>query len=57
LQALFGRDRIFFGFEDVSARAPAERGVEFISPPQKQPCGTFAIMKNCEANQFVLGSD
>jgi hypothetical protein len=30
------------------------RGVEFVSPPKKEPWGTFAIMKDVEGNQFVL---
>jgi predicted enzyme related to lactoylglutathione lyase len=32
------------------------RGVEFAGPPQKQPWGTFAIMKDSEGNQIVLAS-
>ena len=32
------------------------RGVEFASSPQKQPWGTFAIMKDSEGNQVVLAS-
>ena len=32
------------------------RGVEFAGPPQKQPYGTFAILKDSEGNQIVLGS-
>ena len=32
------------------------RGVEFGEPPQKQPWGTFAIMKDSEGNQIVLSS-
>ena len=45
--------------DDVEAtwRQLSERGVEFVSPPQKQPWGSFAIMKDSEGNQFVLGSD
>lgn len=34
----------------------AGRGVEFAEPPQKQPWGTFAIMKDSEGNQIVLSS-
>ena len=30
------------------------RGVDFAGPPQKQPWGTFAIMKDSEGNQIVL---
>ena len=32
------------------------RGVEFVSPPQSQPWGTFAIFKDVDGNQFVLSS-
>ena len=32
------------------------RGVEFIGPPQKQSWGTFAILKDSEGNQIVLGT-
>ena len=32
------------------------RGVEFAGPPQKQPWGKFAIMKDSEGNQIVLSS-
>jgi len=45
--------------DDVEAtyRQLSERGVEFEGPPQKQPWGSFVIMKDCEGNQFVVGSD
>ena len=32
------------------------RGVDFAEPPQKQPWGTFAILKDSEGNQIVLSS-
>ena len=32
------------------------KGVEFISPPQKQPWGTFAKFKDPDGNEFVLSS-
>ena len=32
------------------------KGVEFTSEPQKQPWGTFAMMKDSEGNQIVLAS-
>ncbi len=32
------------------------RGVEFTGPPQKQPWGTFAILKDSEGNQIVLAA-
>ncbi|MGA7713689.1 MAG: VOC family protein [Rhizomicrobium sp.] len=45
--------------DDVGAtyRQLSERGVEFEAPPQKQPWGTYTIMKDSEGNRFVLGSD
>jgi predicted enzyme related to lactoylglutathione lyase len=45
--------------DDVEAtyRQLSERGVEFDGPPQKQPWGTFVIMKDSEDNRFVLSSD
>ena len=33
-----------------------ERGVEFVSEPAKQGWGTFAIFKDPDGNQFVIGS-
>ncbi len=32
------------------------KGVEFAGPPQKQPWGTFAIMKDPDGNQIVLSA-
>jgi predicted enzyme related to lactoylglutathione lyase len=32
------------------------RGVEFTSPPQKQPWGTFTTFKDPDGNEFVLSS-
>jgi predicted enzyme related to lactoylglutathione lyase len=45
--------------DDVEAtwRQLSLRGVEFEGPPQKQPWGTYAIMKDSEGNRFVIGSD
>lgn len=31
-------------------------GVEFAKPPRTEPWGTFAILKDSEGNQIVLGS-
>ena len=47
-----------FACDDVEAthRQLSERGVEFVSGPQKQPWGTFAVMKDPDGNQFVLSS-
>jgi predicted enzyme related to lactoylglutathione lyase len=38
-------------FDELTAR-----GVEFDKPPQAQPWGVFAIMKDSEGNQFVLST-
>lgn len=38
-------------YEELSGR-----GVEFVSEPQKEPWGTFAIFKDPDGNQFVLSS-
>jgi len=32
------------------------KGVEFDKPPQTQPWGVFAIMKDSEGNQFVMST-
>jgi len=47
-----------FACDDVEAtfRQLAGRDVEFISPPKKEPWGTFAIMKDPDGNEFVLSS-
>ena len=47
-----------FACDDVEAtyRQLTERGVEFKGPPEKQPWGTYAIFKDLEGNEFVLGS-
>ena len=47
-----------FACDDVehAYRKLVEKGVEFEGPPQKQPWGTFAIFKDPEGNEFVLGS-
>ncbi len=38
-------------YEDLRAK-----GVEFVSPPAKQPWGEYAIFKDPDGNQFVLSS-
>lgn len=47
-----------FACDDVEAthRQLTARGVQFKSPPQKQPWGTYAIFIDDEGNEFVLGS-
>ena len=44
--------------DDVEAtyRQLSERGVEFVTPPQAQPWGTFAVFCDPDGNQFVLSS-
>jgi predicted enzyme related to lactoylglutathione lyase len=44
-------DNIEKTYEELVAR-----GVEFVKPPQKQAWGSFAIFKDSEGNQIVLGS-
>ena len=47
-----------FACDDVEAtyRQLSARGVEFRGPPEKQPWGTFAVFKDTEGNEFVMGS-
>jgi predicted enzyme related to lactoylglutathione lyase len=47
-----------FACDDVEAtyRQLLAKDVEFVKPPTKQPWGTYAIFKDWEDNQFVLGS-
>lgn len=49
---------ITFMADDVeaTARELAERGVEFVQPPQKADWGTAAIFKDVDGNQFVLST-
>jgi predicted enzyme related to lactoylglutathione lyase len=53
-----GQFRGALACDDVEAtyRQLTARGVEFASPPEKQPWGTFAIMRDTEGNSFVLSS-
>jgi predicted enzyme related to lactoylglutathione lyase len=44
-------DNVEKAYGELSAR-----GVEFTSPPQKQPWGNFAIFKDSEDNKIVLSS-
>lgn len=37
-------------------RELSDRGVEFVSPPKKEPWGTSAVFKDSEGNEFVLSS-
>ena len=47
-----------FACDDVAAtyRQLSSRGVEFVSGPERQPWGEFAIFKDPDGNQFVLSS-
>jgi catechol 2,3-dioxygenase-like lactoylglutathione lyase family enzyme len=47
----FACDNVEKTYEELLAR-----GVEFLGPPEKQPWGTFAIFKDPDGNQFVMGS-
>ena len=53
-----GRVGFFLRVEDFGAAYArmTSAGVEFVSPPQKQPWGEFAIFKDLDGNQFVLSS-
>ena len=44
-------DNVDRTYEELKAR-----GVEFESPPRKEPWGTFAIIKDPDGNTFVLSS-
>jgi predicted enzyme related to lactoylglutathione lyase len=44
-------DNVERTYEELKAR-----GVEFASPPKKEPWGTFAVMKDPDGNEFVLSS-
>jgi predicted enzyme related to lactoylglutathione lyase len=41
---------------EATHRQLSKRGVEFDSPPQKQPWGTFATFRDPDGNRFVLSS-
>ena len=47
----FACDNVERTYEELKSR-----GVEFTSPPTKQPWGTFALFKDSDENQFVLSS-
>ncbi len=47
----FHCDDIDKTYEELTAK-----GVEFTGPPQRQPWGTFAMMKDSEGNSFVLSA-
>ena len=41
---------------EATYRQLSAKGVEFVTEPQQQPWGTYAIMKDSEGNEFVLSS-
>ncbi|MFC5489247.1 VOC family protein [Dokdonella soli] len=47
-----------FACDDTEAtyRQLKQRGVEFVSEPKTEPWGTYAIFRDPDGNQFVLGS-
>ena len=49
---------VVFATDDVEATYAelSGRGVEFDSPPEKQPWGMFAAFRDPDGNQFVLSS-
>ncbi len=46
-----------FACDDTNAtyRQLKQRGVEFVSEPKDEPWGTYAIFRDPDGNQFVLG--
>lgn len=46
-----GCDNVEYTYEKLKAK-----GVEFTSPPTKQPWGTFCMFKDPDGNSFVLSS-
>lgn len=49
--ASFACDNVERTYEELSGR-----GVTFVTKPEKQPWGTFAIFTDPDGNQFVMGS-
>ena len=49
--ASFACDNVERTYEELSGR-----GVNFVTKPEKQPWGTFAIFTDPDGNQFVMGS-
>lgn len=47
----FACDNVEKTYEELRAR-----GVEFVAPPKKEPWGTYAVLKDPDGNQIVLGT-
>jgi catechol 2,3-dioxygenase-like lactoylglutathione lyase family enzyme len=47
----FACDNVEATYAELTAR-----GVEFTGPPKKEPWGTFAVFKDPDGNQFVMGT-
>jgi catechol 2,3-dioxygenase-like lactoylglutathione lyase family enzyme len=47
----FACDNVDKTYEELSGR-----GVEFLGPPQKEPWGTYAVCRDPDGNQLVIGS-
>lgn len=47
----FAADNVEYSYDKLKAK-----GVEFVSPPTKQPWGTFATFRDPDGNTFVLSS-
>ena len=44
------------GQADFWNNQEAAKGVEFVSEPKKEPWGEYAVFKDPDGNQFVVGS-
>ncbi|MDX2149242.1 MAG: VOC family protein [Bryobacteraceae bacterium] len=51
MNMVFWTDDVEGTYQELKAK-----GVEFLSEPKKQPWGTFAMFKDADGNQFVLGT-
>ena len=51
LNGSFACENVEKTYEELRAR-----GVEFVAPPKKEPWGTYAVLKDPDGNQIVLGT-